>query len=220
MRRLKKGDILIVCGDFGFLWNSSRREKRVLKKLSRKPYTVAFLDGAHENFDLLKEYEVNSWMGGKVHKISENVYHLMRGQIFQLDGLRVFVFGGGESPDKDMRIEHVTWWKEELPSREEILEAAHNLQAADFQVDVILTYEPPSRIKEFMHLKTKEFTKTNGLNIMLEEICNSCQYRRWYFGSLHHDKVLTSVHTAVFRQILSLLPGGQEQVSSKRPAGN
>lgn len=30
-KKLKKGDTLIVCGDFGFVWDGSKKEQRVLK---------------------------------------------------------------------------------------------------------------------------------------------------------------------------------------------
>ena len=54
MRRLKKEDKLIVCGDFGFLWDNGESEKKALEKLAKKRYTILFVDGSHENFDLLE----------------------------------------------------------------------------------------------------------------------------------------------------------------------
>ena len=36
IRRLKKGDTLIVLGDFGFLWQGTPKEKKLLKKLGKK----------------------------------------------------------------------------------------------------------------------------------------------------------------------------------------
>ena len=54
-KKLHAGDVLIVCGDFGFIWNDSRQEKQVLKKLREKPFTIAFVDGCHENFDILEK---------------------------------------------------------------------------------------------------------------------------------------------------------------------
>ena len=50
---LGEDDILIVCGDFGFV----KREDEYnycLDKLSRLPFTIAFADGNHENFDLIE----------------------------------------------------------------------------------------------------------------------------------------------------------------------
>ena len=58
MKKLRAGDILLVCGDFGFIWDNSKQEQAVLKKLSEKKYTIAFVDGCHENFDLLQQYRL------------------------------------------------------------------------------------------------------------------------------------------------------------------
>ena len=54
-RKLKKGDTLIICGDFGFLWNGGKREKEALEYLGSRKFAVAFLDGTHENFELLSK---------------------------------------------------------------------------------------------------------------------------------------------------------------------
>ena len=32
IRRLKKGDTLIVCGDMGLIWDGSDKEKKLLKR--------------------------------------------------------------------------------------------------------------------------------------------------------------------------------------------
>ena len=55
IRKLKKGDTLIVCGDFGFLWDGGAKEEKNLKKLGSKKYQILFVDGTHENFDLLEK---------------------------------------------------------------------------------------------------------------------------------------------------------------------
>ena len=90
LRQLKKEDILIVCGDFGFLWDGSSKERKILRKLAGKKYNICFVDGTHENFDILNSFPVTQWNGGKVHKIADNIYHLMRGQIFRISCLAVW----------------------------------------------------------------------------------------------------------------------------------
>ena len=79
-REMTREDYVIVCGDFG-LWQDTKDERYWLDWLSRKPFTLLFVDGNHENFDRLysNEFEVCDFCGGKVHKIRENVLHLMRG---------------------------------------------------------------------------------------------------------------------------------------------
>ena len=69
--------------------------------LEGKPFTTLFVDGNHENFDRLYAYPVEEWHGGKVHKIRPSVIHMMRGQVFAIDGKSVFTFGGASSHDID-----------------------------------------------------------------------------------------------------------------------
>lgn len=38
LKKLKKGDTLIVCGDFGFLWDGSKKEQSILKKIEKLKY--------------------------------------------------------------------------------------------------------------------------------------------------------------------------------------
>ena len=111
LRRLTEKDTLLVCGDFGFIWNpDDEQEKKNLEKLKKLKYTICFADGAHENFDILDSYKPYRYKGGDTHKIADNIYHLMRGEIFEFDGKTFFVMGGGESDDIDMRLEGRSWW--------------------------------------------------------------------------------------------------------------
>ena len=202
LRALKSGDTLIVCGDFGFLWNGDKAEQRFLKQLGKRKYNICFLDGTHENFELLKNYEISEWNGGKVQKIYGNLYHLLRGQVFHIDGMSVFTMGGGESPEIDIRTERESWSREEIPTRAELLEGAEALQKEDYHVDLVVTHEPPLRIKGFLQLKDYESLRVTALNAYFEELSDSCTFDKWYFGSMHIDKHISSTHTAVFRHVL------------------
>ena len=71
----------------------------ILNQLECKSYTTLFVDGNHEKFDRLSDYPVDTWNRGKVHKIRPSVIHLMRGQIFEIDGKSIFTFGGASSHD-------------------------------------------------------------------------------------------------------------------------
>ena len=137
---MTKDDYMIVCGDFGCVWNGDKSDDPQLDRLEVLPFTVLFVDGNHENFDALNEYPVEQWHGGKVHKIRPHVIHLMRGQAFELQCRTFFTMGGAQSHDiadgvLDMdspdfyerydslrrnrgqfRINHISWWQEELPS--------------------------------------------------------------------------------------------------------
>lgn len=116
---LTKNDYVIICGDFGLVWDNSKEKRRWLEKLTEKNFTTLWVDGNHENFNLLEEYPVHEWNGGNVHFISDSVIHLMRGQVYTIDNIKFFTFGGAESIDKCNRTENESWWKQEMPSKEE-----------------------------------------------------------------------------------------------------
>ncbi len=204
MKKLSEGDTLIVCGDFGFVWDGSAKEKKILEYLGSRKYNVCFIDGTHENFDLLEKCRMTVWNGGKVHRVSGNLFHMMRGQIFNIEGYRIFTFGGGESTDREMRTEHISWWKEEMPTPAELEEGAKAIDEVDCDVDFIITHEPPSIVKSTMLLRAGETDSVNKLNGYFEQLNRVCKFRHWYFGSMHEDRIITNVHTAVFEDVIPI----------------
>lgn len=204
MKKLSEGDTLIVCGDFGFVWDGSAKEKKILEYLGSRKYNVCFIDGTHENFDLLEKCRMTVWNGGKVHRVSGNLFHMMRGQIFTIEGYRIFTFGGGESTDREMRTEHISWWKEEMPTPAELEEGAKAIDEVDCDVDFIITHEPPSIVKSTMLLRAGETDSVNKLNGYFEQLNRVCKFRHWYFGSMHEDRIITNVHTAVFEDVIPI----------------
>lgn len=207
LKKLKKGDTLIVCGDFGFVWDNSKKEQRILKKIGKLKYNVCFIDGTHENFELLEKYEKKLWKGGYVHNISGNLFHLLRGQVYRIEGYGLFTMGGGESPDIDIRFDNDTWSRREIPSKQELIDGAVNLRDAGNDVDYIITHEPPLKIKHFLRLKENEAVRVTGLNTYFEELSECCTFRRWFFGSMHEDKFVSGTHIAVFQHIVNAETG-------------
>ena len=80
-KSLTRDDYVIVVGDFGGVWDGDKQDKYILKTYGQRNFTTLFIDGNHENHDLLDSYPVEEWNGGKIHRISDNVIHLMRGQV-------------------------------------------------------------------------------------------------------------------------------------------
>lgn len=138
---LSKRDYLIVAGDFGVIWDP-KKVKEDIGALCNVPCHILFVDGNHENFDLLNAYPISKWNGGKVHRICDNTYHLMRGQVFEIEGKKFFTFGGATSRDRDRRVEHISWWKEEEPSEADYQEGIKNLAFCDNKVDYVVTHSP------------------------------------------------------------------------------
>lgn len=200
VRRLKAGDTLIVCGDFGFIWDGGPAEDKILKKLGKKKYQILFVDGTHENFDLLEQYPVSQWNGGKARQISGNLYYLLRGQIYEIEGKKIFTFGGGESSEKQYRMAAGKWWAREMPTLGEMREGADNLKAAGRQVDYIVTHSPPPKVCSDLVEPHNEWK--NQLEAFFEQITKQIHYEKWFFGSLHIDRKVTFKDYALFQQIL------------------
>jgi len=203
-RKLKAGDTLIICGDFGFMWNGSKQEQQVLDYLGSRKFTVCFLDGIHENFDMLNSCRQTIWKGGRVHRICGNLFHLMRGQVYNIDGTTIFTFGGGESSNISDRIDQGKWWKEEFPTSAEFMEGIRNLEAAGGKVDYVLTHEPPSVVKSSILLRRGKMDSVNKLGGYFEEISRSLEFKHWYFGSMHEDRLITPSYSAVYRKIIPI----------------
>lgn len=200
LKKLRKGDILIICGDFGFIWNRSKEERANLKKLMTMDYTIAFLDGCHENFDLLEDYPLMDWNGGKVHKIAHNIVHLMRGQVYTIEGKKIFTFGGGHSQDYEFRHDS-DWWEREQPTHSEILEGIRNLKANDFKVDYILTHEPPASLKDCLGVDVFQRIEVHAF---FEDVIKTVKYEKWFFGKCHIDKHIPLKFYAVFNTVTPL----------------
>ena len=58
-KEMDRQDFVIVCGDFGY-WDRSRQEEYWMDWLARKDFTLLFVDGNHENYDLLAEFPVKA----------------------------------------------------------------------------------------------------------------------------------------------------------------
>lgn len=199
--KMTKDDFVIICGDFGGVWDNSEEELYWRNWLKEKNFTTLFVDGNHENFDLLNQYEVSKWKGGKVHFINDSIIHLMRGQVYTIDGATLFTMGGAESVDKYRRKEGKTWWKEEQPSRLEIEEALDNLEKHRWQVDYVITHTTSLNKMESLGYR-KENNPLNRFFDMLEtDLC----YRHWYFGHFHRDKDMDEKHTLLHNRIQRII---------------
>ncbi|MCQ2454679.1 MAG: metallophosphoesterase [Clostridia bacterium] len=203
-RKLKKNDTLIVCGDFGYIFDGNALEKKVINFFATRKFVTAFVDGTHDNMEKINRSRVTVWKGGKVHRIKGNLLHLMRGQVFTIENNTFFTFGGGESIDKDMRVEKGLWWREEEPTPIEMAEGAKRLDEENCRVDYIITHEPPSLVKSAMLLRSGNADRVNKINGYFEELDRSLTYKKWFFGSLHEDKRITEHHTCVFQKLLPI----------------
>lgn len=183
-KKLSKDDFVIVLGDFGLYWQKDKTFQHWYDWLQKKPFTTLWLDGNHENHQWINSMKVSKWNGGKVHK-DGSIIHLMRGQVYNIEGHSFFVFGGADSIDKQHRIEGVSWWKEEVPNFAEINEGIDNLASVNYQVDYVLTHTCP--INMIKPIFNAESWGENNVEKILQNFFDLIHFKKWYFGHWHED---------------------------------
>lgn len=185
---LIEDDVLIVAGDFGFVWDESPERAHVMEQLSTLPFQLCFVDGNHENFPLIESYPQEIWCGGKVHRIGPNIYHLMRGEIFEIQEKRIFVFGGAASTDRDFRVQGESWWPQELPCQAEYDQARENLFRKAGAIDYVITHTCPGFLIPLMG--HKPYAPDLQLTAFLSDVATlyAKEFKGWFFGHWHIDK--------------------------------
>ena len=196
---MTKEDYMIICGDFGGVWDGGKKEERNLDWLEDLPFTTLFISGNHENFDL---------------------------QVFDLQGYAFFAMGGARSHDIEngvlnpkapdfeeqywafrrmgarFRVNHRSWWKQELPSKTEYEEAQRSLERIQYEVDYVITHCAPSSIVD---------TLGNGgyvhdhLTDFLEEVKERAKFHYWLFGHYHDNKIIDDRFVLLREQMVQVV---------------
>lgn len=198
-----EGDFVIILGDFGLVFapdGQSAEERWWLKWLDEKPWTTLFIDGNHENFARLNALPEEEWRGGRVHRVSESVLHLMRAQIFEIDGRSFFTMGGAASHDRQFRKEGRSWWPEELPSEEELARADAALDGCGRRVDYVLTHCAPTLVQG----RINPTFLPDRLTEYLQHVRDTTAFGRWYFGHYHVDREYDDGFCALYDCVLPI----------------
>ena len=223
---MSREDYLIITGDFGGVWCGDAREEAKLDELDARSFTTLFVDGNHENFAFLDQYPVEEWHGGKIHRVRPNILHLMRGQVFELEGYTFFTMGGAASHDISdgildpeasdfrekydflrriggmFRIKGYSWWPEELPSDEEYATARAAFERVNWQVDYVIAHCAPSSVVDiigegkFGHDKLTDF---------FEEVSQRLKLHYWLFGHYHANQNIGEKYVLLWDQIVQVI---------------
>lgn len=195
-KKMTKNDYVVILGDFGFIWKPEpdKTEQYWLDWFNNKPWTTLFVDGNHENHARLNEFSAIEWNGGKIHKINDSVFHLMRGQIFDIDNKKIFTMGGAPSIDKLYRVEGISWWKEEEISYEEQEKAISSLEKNGNKVDYIFTHTCPEELIPPMFNIPKSSIVNSPTEKFFDYIAQNVDFKEWYFGHWHIEKDFGKYH--------------------------
>ncbi|MBQ9934384.1 MAG: metallophosphoesterase [Lachnospiraceae bacterium] len=191
--KLTQDDKLIIAGDAGLVYRDNIEERLFRQEIAEElPFQILYCDGNHENFDVLNnDFPVEELYGGRVHIIQRNrkgepkIIHLMRGEIYTIEGHTYFVFGGAISRDRIYRTPHKTWWEEEMPTQSEMDYAVENLKKFNNTIDFVITHTVPESIMSFSYPCHEE---EMPLNQFLQRVRENITYGHWYCGHLHIER--------------------------------
>lgn len=202
-KELTKDDYLIICGDFGLRFFGNKTEEYWLTWLNNKPYTLCFVDGNHENFSILELNPIEEWHGGKVRKIRNSVIHLTRGQVFEIDGKKIFTMGGANSDDRE-HIEGQYWWSREMPSEDEYLEGIANLEKHNWKVDYVISHSTTTTSLSVVNQYRLAIRFPDDLTQYLEKIKRKLTYDKWFHGHYHVDVAYYKNMRAIYHDIVEI----------------
>ena len=224
---LTRDDYLVILGDFGAIWGNgnaqapelSTTDQLLLAWYEGQPWTTLFVDGNHENHDLIDSFETSERFGGKVQVVPRHphVIHLMRGEAYDIPtgggkSVRCLVMGGANSMDKAWRTAGESWWAREMPSQAEYERCAATLERVGFSVDYVFTHELPydslPEVLTWINTGTAHTPKQDELRNFLQWMdgqLDKSRLKGWYTGHYHVDKTLADgLHHVLFQNIVPL----------------
>ena len=221
-------DIVIICGDFGLLWSRDNEFQYWCDFFATRKYQTLWIAGNHDNYDMIQEYLVETWNGGKIRRIAgDKCIYLERGQVFNIKGKKFFTFGGAASHDiqggvldrsdpdfatkvkrldREMicyRILKETWWPQELPTEDEMQEGLDNLAASDNKVDYIITHCASSSMQKRIACGGPGYDP-DRLTDYFEKLEDIVEYKKWIFGHYHEDAKIGDKHHLLYEDIISI----------------
>lgn len=230
---LAKDDYVIICGDFGLLWNKNTEFKYNVEWLSSLPFMILWVQGNHENYDMIAEYPVEPWNGGIVrHIVRDRIILLERGQVFNIGGKTFFTFGGASSHDvqggildknsptydadrrwavkNDLpyRVRGYSWWEQELPTEAELQEGRDNLAKVEYCVDYVITHCLSGDMQDRLaqHYGNRVYGR-DVLTDYFDELEIKVRYKHWFCGHYHINLELDAKHTILYEDIVELENG-------------
>ena len=228
-RDCSEEDYLIITGDWGYVFNYNPtdieiddefkavehihtrnlliKERNILKNTFDKKFITLICEGNHENFDRLKNFPKIDMFGSKVRKITDKVFLLKRGEIYNIEGKSIFVFGGARSIDRFTanRQEGIDWFPQEECTYKEENYALDNLKKYNNKVDIVITHTcATSTVDELSKLYGFYVDEYDNQNKFLEFIKNEVDYSLWFFGHFHHDLIINDKEILIYNKVRSL----------------
>ena len=93
-------DLLIILGDLGVRFEDTEENRQFTEWFLSLDKPIAVVEGNHENHPFINAFPEDTWCGGEVHRLSDTIVHLKRGNIYTIGEKTFFVMGGCKSSAK------------------------------------------------------------------------------------------------------------------------
>lgn len=191
----------MVLGDFGLPWYNCavdedgihpemKDDKYLLNWYNEKPFKILAVMGNHDNYNMIEMLPEVDMFGGKVLKVSENIFYLKRGHIYNIEGNIFLVLGGAQSHDKQWRQLGKNLWALEEWTAEEEQECLKRIEEYGTDVDYIVSHTGPiegiSCIESSVDDEECREAFMEDPNVRFNtKIDEMMTYKKWFFGHWH-----------------------------------
>ena len=225
-KEMDKSDVVIICGDFGGVWNwkgETKEERYWMDWLSNKPFTTCFVDGNHECFPRLSALAEEERYGAPCGIVRDSVLWLKRGYVYTINDKKIFTFGGAASHDisdgildgndpnwrqkaKRMekqgkhlfRTEGINWWKEGIEQDPSVYaRGLASLAAVNNSVDMIVTHCAATSTQAVLGMMQKD-----RMTDYLQTIHDTVSFQYWFFGHYHMNRTALPHEYCLYEQIV------------------
>jgi hypothetical protein len=164
--REREVDLVVILGDFGFLWQPQRDGTADLDQLNARVeqggQTLLFVDGNHEDHLALATYPIAA---GGIRWLTSAIGHLPRGYRSTLkDGSVIAALGGANSIDVEHRVIDESWWTEEGITDDDLT------ALGDTHVDVLLAHDAPRFVPSLDDLLIANGTRWSEFGVFYAEM--------------------------------------------------
>lgn len=193
-KTLSKKDVLIITGDFGFVWNDirSKFERYWLEWMDNcVSCSICFVDGNHENFNVLEKLPRTIQYGAEVGLVGHHIFHLLRGNIYKINKKRILAIGGAHSHDRETRQWEKSMWIQEEITLDDIDKCYHNLSICHNKVDYVVSHAAPVEIaKKIIPLSLAGIWLPDHSEEYLSKLYKyDFEWKTWFCGHYHDDVV-------------------------------
>lgn len=172
--------LLIQVGDFGYM--GSRKEgflDEVNDYLDGIGLDLYFIDGNHEDHSILSQKDAS------MNKVRGHIYYIKRGSVLMIEGHRVLFLGGAYSVDRMWRVAGVSYWPEEVLSKEFVQDLCASIQP----VDIMISHDAPISsnipLTNHMGLSSTVLYRADAHRELVERVVLVAQPKVIYHGHYH-----------------------------------